>query len=203
MYFTFTIQDVPDLDFDVSGADLVLVVEKDAVFQRLLEERILSKFPGLVMVTGKGVPDLATRQLVHLLSVSLPVLIITDCDPYGLEIFLTYKYGSLASCYYQEPLAAPLCWWLGVHPADLQLLGFPLQDFSVPDRKRIIDINERDYIRNDPVFQRHVDLMWDLKVKAEIQQVFEEREPGFLVDTYLPAKIMELEQIYQQHSGLY
>ena len=93
MYFIFTLQDVPDLDFDVSGADLVLVVEKDAVFQRLLEERILSKFPGLVMVTGKGVPDLATRQLVHLLSVTLPVLIITDCDPYGLEIFLTYKYG--------------------------------------------------------------------------------------------------------------
>ena len=37
------------------------------------------------------------------------------------------------------------------------------------------------YIRNDPIFQRHVDLMWDLKVKAEIQQVFEERELGYLV----------------------
>ena len=186
-------------------ADFVLVVEKDAVFQRLLEEMIFSvpEFSRVVLVTGKGVPDLSTRQLVSSLSHELPILILTDCDPYGLEIFLTYCFGSLASSYAQEPLAAPLSWWLGAHPADMQHLGFPLQDFSVADRKRIIDISHRDYVISDPVLSRHVDLMWQLKVKAEIQQVFEEREPGFLVDTYLPAKIMELEQIYQQHSGLY
>ena len=36
------------------------------------------------MITGKGVPDLATRQLVRMLHshASLPVLILTDCDPY-------------------------------------------------------------------------------------------------------------------------
>ena len=203
MYFISIIQDVPDLDWEVD-ADYVLVVEKDAVFQRLLEERILSKrkFSRVLMVTGKGVPDLATRQLVSYLAIGLPVLILTDCDPYGLEIFLTYKYGSLASSYCQEPLAAPFSWWLGVHPADLQDLDFPLQDFSDADRKRIIDITEREYIRSDPVIQHHVDLMWDLKVKAEIQQVFEEREPGFLVNSYLPDKIDELQRSYQLYNGL-
>ena len=194
--FILIIQDVPDLDFDVD-ADFVLVVEKDAVFQRLLEERMFSKrmFSRAVMVTGKGVPDLATRQLVHHLAVVLPVLILTDCDPYGFEIFLTYKFGSLASSYSQEPLAAPFSWWLGVHPADMQDLDSSLQDFSVADRKRILDINEREYIRTNPILQRHVDLMWDMKVKAEIQQVFEENEPGYLVNTYLPVKFNELEQL--------
>ena len=183
-------------------ADFVLVVEKDAVFQRLLEERIFTKreFSRMVMVTGKGVPDLATRQLVSVLSVALPVLILSDCDPYGLEIFLTYKHGSPASSYSQEPLAAPLSWWLGIHPADLQHLDFPLQDLSVADRKRILDITRREYVVTDPVLQHHLDLMWDLKVKAEIQQVFEERQPGYLVNSFLPGKINQLEQIYQgQH----
>ena len=168
-------------------ADFVLVVEKDAVFQRLLEERIFTKreFSRIVMVTGKGVPDLATRQLV------------TDCDPYGLEIFLTYKHGSLISSYSQEPLAAPLSWWLGIHPADLQHLDFPLQDLSVADRKRILDITRREYVVTDPVLQHQLDLMWDLKVKAEIQQVFEERQPGYLVNSFLPGKINQLEQIYR------
>ena len=180
------------------------MVEKDAVFQRLLEERMFSKrrFSRALLITGKGVPDLATRQLVSYLAIGLPVLILTDCDPYGFEIFLTYKFGSLASSYCQEPLAAPFSWWLGVHPADLQHLDFPLQDFSEADRKRIIDITEREYIRSDPILQDHVDLMWDLKVKAEIQQVFEEREPGFLVNSYLPAKIDELQQSYWLHNGL-
>ena len=181
------------------------MVEKDAVFQRLLEEGIFSvpEFSRVVLVTGKGVPDLATRQLVSFLSRDLPVLILTDCDPYGLEIFLTYTFGSLASAYCQEPLAAPLSWWLGVHPADMQDLDFPLQDFSMADRKRIIDISGREYIRSDPVLRHHVDLMWHLKVKAEIQQVFEEREPGYLVNTYLPGKINQLQQVYQQGSGLH
>ena len=204
MDFILIIQDVPDLEFEVD-ADFVLVVEKDAVFQRLLEEGIFSvkELSRVVMVTGKGVPDLATRQLVSYLSKGLPVLIITDCDPYGLEIFLTFTFGSLASCYCQEPLAAPLSWWLGVHPADMQDLDFPLQDFSTADRKRIIDITDREYIQSDPVLRRHVDLMWQLKVKAEIQQVFEEREPGYLVNTYLPGKINQLQQVFQQGSGLH
>ena len=186
-------------------ADFVLVVEKDAVFQRLLEEMIFSvpEFSRVVLVTGKGVPDLSTRQLVSYLSHELPILILTDCDPYGLEIFLTYCFGSLASSYAQEPLAAPLSWWLGAHPADMQDLGFPLLDFSVADRKRIIDISHREYVSSDPVLSRHVDLMWQLKVKAEIQQVFEEREPGYLVNTYLPGKINQLQQAIQQNSGLY
>ena len=180
------------------------MVEKDAVFQRLLEEGLLNhpKFSRVVLVTGKGVPDLATRQLVHYLSRGLPVLILTDCDPYGLEIFLIYKFGSLASSYCMEPLAAPFSEWLGVLPADLQDLHFPLKDFSNADRKRIIDIGRREYIKDDPILQGHVDLMWNLKVKAEIQQVFEEREPGYLLNTYLPLKINQLAQIYHQAAAL-
>ena len=40
----------------------ILVIEKDAVFQRLLEDGFPSLIPS-VMVTGKGMPDMATREL--------------------------------------------------------------------------------------------------------------------------------------------
>ena len=73
------------------------------------------------MVTGKGVPDLATRQLVYRLSTQfiLPVVILTDCDPYGFVIALTYMFGSLAMAWAPERLVVPSAIWLGLLPSDL------------------------------------------------------------------------------------
>ena len=57
----------------------------------------------------------ATRQLVYRLTNQfiLPVVILTDCDPYGFEIALTYKFGSLAMAWAPERLAVPSAIWLG------------------------------------------------------------------------------------------
>ena len=43
----------------------MLVVEKDATFQRLLDDGVCSAIGPCVVITGKGVPDLNTRQLVR------------------------------------------------------------------------------------------------------------------------------------------
>ncbi len=40
---------------------VILVIEKDAVFQRLMEDSFPSLVPS-VMVTGRGMPDMATRE---------------------------------------------------------------------------------------------------------------------------------------------
>lgn len=73
-------------------ARFVLVVEKDAAFQKLLEEncpRVLN----CILVTGKGYPDVATRMLVRLLSeeMGLPVYVLVDADPFGVDIMLIYR----------------------------------------------------------------------------------------------------------------
>ena len=119
-------QDVTEITDIHSQAQLVLVVEKDAVFQKLLEEGILTsrQLPSIIMITGKGVPDLSSRQLVYRLSteLQLPVLILTDCDPYGVEIGLIYKYGSLAMTWMPERLAVPCSVWLGLLPSDIAKL---------------------------------------------------------------------------------
>ena len=48
-----------------STAQVVVIVEKDATFQRLLQENFLKLVNyNILLITGKGVPDLSTRKLV-------------------------------------------------------------------------------------------------------------------------------------------
>ena len=73
-------------------AKMLLIVEKDAVFQKLLEDDCTSSL-GCILITGKGYPDVATRMLVKLLSekLELPVYIIVDADPFGVDIMCVYR----------------------------------------------------------------------------------------------------------------
>jgi hypothetical protein len=42
------------------GARFILVVEKDAIFQRLVEDRLFEALP-CILITGRGMPDIASR----------------------------------------------------------------------------------------------------------------------------------------------
>ena len=92
-----------------SDCEYVLVVEKDATFQRLLDEGFADALGPGVLVTGKGVPDLNTRQLVHRLwsELAVPVMALVDADPWGVDIMLTYRFGSMAMAFSGETLAVP------------------------------------------------------------------------------------------------
>lgn len=72
----------------ISSAKVIVIVEKDATFQRLLEEDFL-KFVNfeILLITGKGVPDISTRKLVHRLAhyelKDAEFVALVDGDPYG------------------------------------------------------------------------------------------------------------------------
>eukprot|EP00252_Welwitschia_mirabilis_P016568 TRINITY_DN3655_c0_g1_i4.p1 TRINITY_DN3655_c0_g1~~TRINITY_DN3655_c0_g1_i4.p1 ORF type:complete len:269 (-),score=31.93 TRINITY_DN3655_c0_g1_i4:70-876(-) len=51
----------------------IILVEKDAIFQRLAEDRIFNYIPS-ILISGKGYPDLASRFLLHHLNRSFPAL---------------------------------------------------------------------------------------------------------------------------------
>ena len=51
----------------------VVVIEKDAIFQRLLDDRFAEQTRS-ILVTAKGVPDRATRAFLHALTTRLPHL---------------------------------------------------------------------------------------------------------------------------------
>ncbi|KAL6537657.1 endodeoxyribonuclease [Orobanche hederae] len=71
----------------------ILVVEKHATFDRLKEDRFYERFP-CIIVTGKGQPDVGTRQFLRKMKMELklPVFALVDCDPHGLRIFSVYRH---------------------------------------------------------------------------------------------------------------
>ncbi|KAI0743783.1 Spo11/DNA topoisomerase VI subunit A [Daedaleopsis nitida] len=119
----------------------VLVVEKEAVFQTLCRLRFATHEaltgPGLI-VTGKGYPDVATRELVKTLSDNLPpripILALVDGDAYGIDILSVYKHGSTSMRHQNDTLAAARVQWLGLWASELAALGIE-KDVLLPITK--------------------------------------------------------------------
>lgn len=57
----------------MQGCRFVIVVEKDAIFQRLVEDGFAENTES-ILVTAKGMPDMATRAFLHSLCSALPHL---------------------------------------------------------------------------------------------------------------------------------
>ncbi|GAB2209342.1 hypothetical protein Droror1_Dr00026553 [Drosera rotundifolia] len=104
-------------------ARYIIVIEKHAVFQRLVEDRFFNHIPS-ILITAKGYPDIATRLLLHRISrafPSLPILALVDWNPAGLAILCTFKYGSIGMGLEAYRYACNVK-WLGVRGQDLQLI---------------------------------------------------------------------------------
>jgi len=70
---------------------------------------------------GKGYPDLAVRaflNLVHSNRPHIPIYALVDYDPYGFQIYRTYKYGS-RSLDHEDNTTIPGIRWLGIRSDDL------------------------------------------------------------------------------------
>ncbi|KZO93393.1 DNA topoisomerase IV, alpha subunit, partial [Calocera viscosa TUFC12733] len=125
--FTPAWEDIEKVDVH-ENISFVLVVEKEAVFQTLLAksfaEHQFSNGRGL-LITGKGYPDLATRNLFKKLASDLPpwipITVLVDADPYGLEILSQY----IKCC---GSVAGERVTWIGVFGTEWSHLGIDLND---------------------------------------------------------------------------
>ncbi|KAH6914489.1 Spo11/DNA topoisomerase VI subunit A [Coprinopsis sp. MPI-PUGE-AT-0042] len=123
----------------------VLIVEKEAVFNTLCSLQITDgRLPAGrgILITGRGYPDIATRHLVKSLADALPTRIpigvLVDCDPYGLDILSVYRYGSKGMQHENDRLAAKRVKWFGVRPSDLAEEG------SNVDLDRLLPLTKAD-----------------------------------------------------------
>ncbi|KAF9913452.1 endodeoxyribonuclease [Lobosporangium transversale] len=147
----------------------ILVIEKEATMEYLLSLGFCETHGPCILLTSKGYPDRAVRQLLKLLSfmtesgrykverqsgsnwgdslshfilpvidpsgfsdstssanqsfghsLDIPLLALVDCDPYGIEIYLTYRCGSVRSAYDNANLAVTSLKCLGHIPDDWQ-----------------------------------------------------------------------------------
>ena len=114
-----------------SDAEFVLLVEKEAAYMRMAEDRFYNRYPCIV-ITAKGQPDVATRMFLSRLTneLHIPVLGLVDSDPYGLKILSVYMSGSKNMSYDSASLTTPDIKWLGLRPSDLD-------KFDLPGKNRI------------------------------------------------------------------
>ena len=178
-----------------SGARFILVVEKEAIFSRLVEDNFATRKGGeCLMLTGCGQPDLATRAFLkeccsaH--SPDLPVLGLVDCNPYGLGILLTYSHGSKA---HPEANAwtIPQLHWLGLRGSDVEEQSLPrssLQCLTDSDVSRLGGLQRNPYILASEELTGEVSFWGEQGVKCEIEALLS-RGLDFLADTFLPLKL--------------
>ncbi|MEM0065478.1 MAG: DNA topoisomerase IV subunit A [Sulfolobales archaeon] len=199
----YSIEPTPDLiDFVEVNAELVLVIEKDAVFQQLHRIGFWKKYRA-ILITSAGQPDRATRRFVRRLNeeLGLPVYVISDSDPYGYYIYSVFKTGSITLSYESERLATPHARFLGVMMTDIfgsTKLGKKPYLTEEERRNFIIRAKERDIkrareLKEYPWFkserwQIELNEFLDRKVKLEIEALAG-KGLKFLADKYVPEKI--------------
>lgn len=186
------IDDIEDFETD---AEMCLVIEKDAVFNRLAEDQFYDYVPS-ILVTAKGQPDVATRQFLKKINddLNLPIFAIMDADPYGFEIMRVYSVGSKALSFESSHLAVPNIKWLGLLPSDLSAeSGFDiprsaLLKLSSKDIHRSKLMLEEEFVQRKPKWREQLQIQLDAGFKAEIQAL-NARDPQYITNFYLPHKI--------------
>lgn len=181
------------------GAQVILVVEKDAIFARLVEDRVWEAVP-CVLVTGCGMPDMATRAFVRhaATSLRLRVLILVDSNPYGLGILLCYVNGSKADGRRHALRGAPYgVGWLGLCRGDMEHYDLPteaLQALSLADERKAAALLRDPYVEGAgtqlaAAIADEASAFLETREKMELEGLLG-RGIGFLANKYLPDKIL-------------
>jgi len=107
------------IKFKKCDAKFILVVEKDASFRRLNEDKFW-KHNQCILLHGQGMPPRGVRRLVHRMhnELKLPVYILTDNDPWGIYIYSVIRSGSMNLAFESERIAVPKAKWLGIRSND-------------------------------------------------------------------------------------
>ncbi|XP_042318494.1 meiotic recombination protein SPO11 isoform X3 [Sceloporus undulatus] len=177
----------------ITDAKFILIVEKDATFQRLLDDDFCNTMSPCIIITGKGVPDVNTRLLVRKLwdSCHVPIFALVDADPHGIEIMCIYKYGSRSMSFEAHNLTVPAIRWLGLLPSDFDRLNIPksaLIPLSKQDQSKLASLQMRPYIAYQSTWKNELDIMATSQMKAEIQAL-NSFSSDYLSRVYLPNKL--------------
>ncbi|KFH65626.1 hypothetical protein MVEG_09101 [Podila verticillata NRRL 6337] len=156
----------------------VLVIEKEATLSHLISVGFCQSHGPCILLTSKGYPDRVSRQLLKRISdmvqdgvyfldrpfviyppilhkapcsaspPHIPLLAVVDCDPHGMDIFLTYRCGSVKSAYDNENLAVSTLQLLGQLPSDWAMFfrGCSLADPSDGQEQGGKDTKKRKYL---------------------------------------------------------
>ncbi|MEM0106679.1 MAG: DNA topoisomerase IV subunit A [Candidatus Micrarchaeaceae archaeon] len=183
-----------DVDNNIEFVDIkakyVLVVEKDAVWQRLNEDEFWKK-ENAILITPKGQASRGTRRMIKKLSdMGLPVYVFNDCDAWGWYIYWTIKTGSMNLAYISNELATPSAKFLGVTISDIEKYDF-LKNLTMKTNE--MDIKRAQEMLSYPWISKYKE--WVAELKKILQQKMKLEEDSLqgprltFIDDYVTEKI--------------
>ena len=179
-----------EIEIKAVNANYVLVVETEAMYERLVEEGFAKNNKAILISTG-GQAARGTRRLIHRLHAAkeLPVYGFTDGDPYGWYIYSVVKQGSMALAAHSEFMAVPDAKYIGMTLDDVET--YELQNVTEKmkegDVKRAKEMLEYPWFQNE-AWQRQLKKALQEKIRIE-QQALANKSLSFVADEYLPEKI--------------
>ncbi|XP_026820261.1 meiotic recombination protein SPO11 [Rhopalosiphum maidis] len=185
-------QDILEIDNLESKAKYILIIEKNASFQKIINEGLLNTNKcTFIMITGKGFPDINTRLFVKQLSckLNLPILALVDANPFGIEIMCVYRFGSNSMVHQNEMLCVPSIKWLGVYPTDIVSLNLPSITLTNLDQERLKSLLKRSYINSNHKLLQQVLMLHNLNRKSEIESLTTFTQT-YLTEVYIKKKIL-------------
>ena len=183
-----------DVDNDIEFVDIrakyVLVVEKDALWQRLNEDGLWKK-ENFILITPQGQAARGTRRLIRKLADrGLPVYVFTDSDAWGWYIYWTIKTGSINLAYIGSDVATPEAKFIGVTMSDLDRYDFLNKmtiNASEVDLKRAQEMLNYNWISNSKEWVTELERM--IKSKKKLEQDALQGPRLTFVDDYIKDKI--------------
>lgn len=177
-------------EFVECKADKIIAIEKGALFTRFVEENVHNRFKSILIQTAGQAPR-ATRALMRRLSheLDLPVIILTDGDPWGMHIAMVIISGSANAAHLRE-LNTPDAKWAGVWATDIVEYKLPSDKLTDLDIKRLHEL-KKDPRYHGKLWRKEIDTFLKIKKKAE-QEAFSRYGLTYIVDEYLPAKLEEV-----------
>ncbi|XP_076269245.1 meiotic W68 [Rhynchophorus ferrugineus] len=157
-----------------SPASFILVVEKEAIFNNIIQENFQKNISKpFIVITGKGYPDRSTQLFIKRLWIDLkiPVLILVDADPNGIEIMMNYRFGSQASAYLSDYLAVPKAKWLGIRPSEISKYSNNRESLSDYDKKKIKDMLKLDCMKTEENIKNELEILLENDIKCEIESL--------------------------------
>ncbi len=159
------------MDFVDVKADYVLVIEKDAMWQRLNEDKFWQK-ENCIIVTPKGQASRGCRRLIRKLAdQKLPIYCFMDCDAWGWYIYWTIKTGSMNLAYLGEDIATPEAKFIGVSMSDLNQYEF-LKKLTI--RAKEVDLKRAQEMLSYPWIAKHDGWVQELNTVLELKKKLEQ-----------------------------
>jgi len=172
-------------------AKYVLLIEKDAVWQRLNEDKFWRSQECLI-ITGKGQPARGCRRLINRLhkELRLPIYVLADADPWGYYIYSVIKQGSINLSFLSDRLGTPEAKFIGLTTKDVIDYGISSNvtiKLNKGDQKRIKEMIK--YVWFKPrEWQAELKRMLSAGYKLELEAL-SSKGIRFISEKYLPDKI--------------